>query len=62
MKSCETCYWKRFSLTPPKSYKCKLTPSKRFNKPNLHGWICGGYLTEEEAEKMKIERKMYHGR
>ena len=54
--SCNNCFWCRYSLTPPKIWKCKLYPKKRFNKPILHGWFCKDKIKYEVVEQ-KIKEK-----
>lgn len=41
---CENCYWRRVALSQGKTWKCRLNPKKRFDKPKLNGWFCKKFL------------------
>lgn len=52
MKSCNDCKYLGTSLISKFIYKClKKDKSKRFNHPELHGWICEDYESEEEYKE-----------
>lgn len=52
MKSCNDCKYLGTSLISKFIYKClKKDKSKRFNHPELHGWLCDEYEAEEEYEE-----------
>lgn len=54
MKSCESCKYLNTSLISKYIYMCnKKNKTKRFNKPNLHGWVCEDYEKDEEEKKTK---------
>lgn len=44
MRCCNKCFWCRFSFDMKHIYKCKLYPSKRFDRPKLKGWFCRHFV------------------
>lgn len=56
MRCCDKCFWCRFSwqiLNDPKAktFKCKLYPYKRFNKPKIKGWFCKDFFKAKELNE-----------
>ena len=52
MKSCESCKHLQTSLISKFIYMCtQFGKNKRFNHPELHGWFCDEYKSEEEYKE-----------
>ncbi len=50
-RSCNGCYWCRLNYGWGKMNKCRLFPSKKFNHPKLHGWLCKYFCRFKEGFK-----------
>ena len=44
MNKCTNCIHKKCALFGKKKYICEVKPKKRFERSELHGWLCMKYL------------------